>query len=128
MGSNPGFCPRCDGVGWLAEEPEDEDLWVPFSRSEGQTADMTGDERPKSPLVNALWGAGISTPELSPDQYRHLRWSLLAISIVTATGIGVLAAVLDSWLQGVWTAMIVLAVLLFMFAWISHGHAPRRDG
>lgn len=26
MGSNPGFCPRCDGVGWLADEPDEDEL------------------------------------------------------------------------------------------------------
>jgi hypothetical protein len=88
---------------------------------------MADEKRQRSPLVNALWGAGIVSPELSAVQYRRVRWSLAAIAVAVATGVGVLAGMLDGWVAGLTSSAVTVTVVMTISAWVVRDYAPSRD-
>lgn len=85
------------------------------------------DERPRSPLVNALWGGGIPLPQVSPAQRRRQNQALIVIVLVVATAMGVLSGLLGSWVEGLITSAVTAAVVGLGFIWASRADRPPQS-
>ena len=78
-----------------------------------------------SPLVNALWGAGIPLAEMTAAQRRRENRALTGVVLSAAATIGVIAGLTGSWVDGLVASVVTAAVCGFGFVWVARANRPK---